>query len=304
MSSTIRDASCTIHPPKFFPDSPFPTKSHLIACALSGMLCWPIQLSTIWFSLFNADSTEFIGLTNYGKIFTDTAMLDVLKNNLIWLVLTTAGTVILGLVIAILADRSRIETVIKSLIFVPMAISFVAAGVIWKFVYDYAPPGQPQIGLLNGIMTGFGGDPQAWLINSPGNNLALIVIFIWMWTGFCMVILSAALKGVPVEVLEAARSDGASEMTIFFRIIVPMISPTIVVVTTTMVINVLKVFDIIYTITGGDYHTNVVATEYYQQINVNGNYGRASALAVLLLVVIIPIMIVNIRRFRAQEANR
>jgi len=261
-------------------------------------------LSTAWYSLFNADSSTFVGLKNYGKIFTDNVMLEVLKNNLLWLVLTTGGTVLLGLLIAMLADRTRIESVIKSAIFVPMAISFVAAGVIWKFIYDYQPPGQPQIGLLNAIATGTGQQPQAWLVNSPGNNLALIIIFIWMWTGFCMVILSAALKGVPVEILEAARCDGAGEITIFFRIIVPMISPTIVVVGTTMVINVLKVFDIIYTLTGGDYNTNVVAMEYYQQINVNGDFGRASSLAVLLLVVIIPIMILNIRRFRAQEAQR
>lgn len=263
-------------------------------------------LQTIDWSFYNANSTEFIGFKNYGLIFTDSAMLEVLKNNLIWLVLATAGTVFLGLIVAVLVDRTRIESAIKATIFLPMALSFVAASVIWKFIYDYQPPGQQQIGLLNALATLNGGQPQGWLVNSPGNNIALIVIYIWMWTGFCMVILSAALKGVPTEILEAARTDGASELTIFFRIIVPMISPTIVVVGTTMVINVLKIFDIVYTLTGGDFHTNVVAMEYYQQMFGNGlgNFGRASALAVLLLLVIIPVMVINVRRFRIQEAQR
>src|SRR5258708_21309888 len=139
-------------------------------------------------------------------------MLEVLGNNLVWLLLATAGTVILGLIIAVLADRVRIESVIKAAIFVPIALSFVAAAVIWKLVYDYEPPGQQQIGVLNAIVTATGREPQGWLTTSPGNNLALIIIYIWMWTGFCMVILSAALKGVPTEILEAARCDGASEL--------------------------------------------------------------------------------------------
>ncbi|HEU5375155.1 MAG TPA: sugar ABC transporter permease [Ktedonobacteraceae bacterium] len=261
-------------------------------------------IETIWISFFNDDSTSFVGAKNYAQIFTDSASLDLLRNNLLWLVLATAGTVFLGLLIAMLVDRARLESVFKSAIFIPMAISFVGASVIWKFVYDYQPPGQPQIGLLNAIVTGTGHQPIGWLVNQPGNNLALIIIYIWMWTGFCMVILSAALKGVPTDILEAARCDGASELTIFFRIIVPVISPTIVVVATTMVINVLKVFDIVYTLTGGNFKTNVVAMEYYIQFYSNSNLGRGSALAVLLLIVIIPVMLINIRRFRVQEAQR
>jgi alpha-glucoside transport system permease protein len=259
---------------------------------------------TIWWSLLDSTSTNFVGLANYAKIFTDSSMLEVLRNNVLWLILATAGTVFLGLVVAILADRVRIEGVIKSAIFVPMAISFVGASVIWKFVYDYEPPGQPQIGLLNAVATGTGHQPLAWLVSSPGDNIALIVIYVWMWTGFCMVILSAALKGVPTEILEAARSDGAGEITIFFRIIVPMISPTIAVVATTMLINVLKIFDIIYTLTGGDFNTNVVAMAFYQELFTFNDFGRGSALAVVLLIAIIPVMIFNIRRFRIQEAQR
>jgi alpha-glucoside transport system permease protein len=181
-----------------------------------------------------------------------------------------------------------------------MAISFVGAGVIWRFVYLYAPPTQTQVGLLNAFITRLGFAPQAWL-NTPGvDNLALIAVYIWMWTGFCMVILSAALKSVPTEILEAARVDGAGELAIFRRIIVPMIMPTIIVVATTMVINVLKIFDIVYVTTGGDFKTNVVAVAYYQQLFNFNNYGVGSALAVILLVAIIPIMYFNIRRFRAE----
>ncbi len=268
-------------------------------------LVYPTVQTVIW-SLQNANSTEFVGFKNYALIFTSSNLLEVLKNNLFWLFLATAGTVILGLVIAVLADRVRAESVLKAAIFIPMALSFVAASVIWGFVYAYQPPGQPQIGLLNALVTALGGQPQGWLTSSPGNDIALMVIYVWMWTGFCMVILSAALKGVPAEILEAARCDGASETRIFFGIIVPMISPTILVVTTTMVINVLKIFDVVYTLTGGNYHTDVVAMEFYNQLFNNGlgNFGLGSALAVLLLLAIIPVMIINVRRFRAQEARR
>lgn len=266
-------------------------------------LLYPV-INTIWLSFFNFDSSQFVDLSNYGRIFTDPSMLEVLRNNALWLVLATIATVGLGLVIAVLVDRTQIERVAKATIFIPMAISFVGASVIWKFVYEYAPPGQAQIGLLNAILTLFGGQPQPWLINSPINNYALIAVYVWMWTGFCMVILSAALKGVPADILEAARVDGASEIRIFFSVIVPVISPTIAVVATTMVINVLKIFDIIYVMTGGNFNTNVIALEYYQQLFNFQNYGISSALAVLLLVVIIPVMIINVRRFRVQEAQR
>jgi len=259
-------------------------------------------ISTLWTSLFNFDSTEFVGLANFQKIFTSPGTLIVLRNNLIWLVLGTMATVALGLIIAVLVDRVRIESAAKAAIFIPMAISFVGAGVIWKFVYDYNAGGN-QIGLLNAFITRLGFQPQAWLVG-PGNNIALIVVYVWMWTGFCMVILSAALKGVPTDILEAARVDGAGELSIFFRIIVPMISPTIAVVATTMIINLLKIFDIVYVMTGGNFNTSVVAVEFYNQLLIFNDNGISSALAVVLLVAIVPIMIYNIRRFRIQEAQR
>ena len=264
-------------------------------------LLYPV-FSTAWSSLFNFDSTQFVGLGNFQKIFTSPNTLIVLRNNLLWLVLGTILTVALGLLIAVLVDRVRIESAAKAAIFIPMAISFVGAGVIWKFVYDYSASGQ-QIGLLNAIITRFGFAPQAWLVGA-GNNIALIVVYVWMWTGFCMVILSAALKGVPTDMLEAARVDGASEIAIFFRIIVPVISPTIAVVATTMIINLLKIFDIVYVMTGGNFNTNVIAVEFYNQLLIFNDNGISSALAVVLLVAIIPIMIFNIRRFRIQEAQR
>jgi alpha-glucoside transport system permease protein len=262
------------------------------------------MLNTIWLSFFNDDSSHFVGLTNYAYIFTNGGMLEVLRNNLLWLVLATILTVFLGLVTAVLADRVRIESIIKAMIFVPMAISFVGASVIWRFVYDYKTSDQAQIGLLNAIITSLHLQPQAWLIDPRFNNIALIIVYVWMWTGFCMVILSAALKGIPTELIEAAKMDGANDISIFFRITVPMISPTIAVVATTMIINILKIFDVIYVMTGGDYQTNVVAVEYYQQLFNFNNFGIGSALAVLLLLTILPIMYINIRQIRAQEVQR
>lgn len=266
-------------------------------------LIYPV-INTIWFSFFSFDSSSFVGLKNYGQIFSSPQFLIVLRNNVLWLILATAGTVLLGLITAVLVDRVRIESAAKAAIFIPMAISFVGASVIWLFMYAYAPKGAPQIGLLNAILARFGAGPVAWIQQTNINNFALIAIYVWMWTGFCMVILSAALKSVPTDVLEAARVDGASEIQVFFRIITPMISPTIAVVVTTMLINVLKIFDIIYVMTGGNYNTNVVALAYYQEYFNFSENGIANALAVVLLIAVVPIMVVNLKRFRAQEAVR
>ncbi len=269
-------------------------------------LVYPV-FSTLVTSFENQNSTKFVGFKNFQEIFSDSSLLEVLRNNILWLILATAGTVFLGLIIAVLVDRVRIESFVKSTIFIPMALSMTAAAVIWRFVYVYEPPGQPQIGLLNAIITGFGGLPQGFTEDPHNvllNNILLMVAYVWMWTGFCMVILSAALKSIPTEILEAARVDGATELSIFFRITMPMITPTIAVVATTMLINILKIFDIVYVMTGGDFGTNVVAVEFYQQFFNFNDFGVGSALAVLLLVAIIPIMAFNIRRFRIQEAQR
>lgn len=261
-------------------------------------------IQTIIFSLENADSSAFVGLKNYQFVFTDSTMLEALRNNLLWLVLGTVLTVGLGLVVAVLVDRVKIEAVIKSALFIPMALSFVAASVIWKFIYDYAAPGSPQIGLLNAFLGLFRIPPQAWLTNPAFNNFALIVIYTWMWTGFSMVIISAALKGIPDDVIEAAKMDGAGRFTMFWRIMVPMIAPTLGVVSTTMIINILKIFDVIYVETGGNYGTNVVAMEFYNQAFNFNNYGRGSALAILLTIVVLPVMVINVRRMRREERGR
>ena len=240
---------------------------------------------------------------NYRYALTSDIMRTAFVNNIKWILIMVTVTVLLGLLIATLADRVRYEALAKAIIFLPMAISFVGAGIIWRFVYDYNPSGT-QIGLLNALVTALGGKPAAWLTLPEINTLALIMVGIWMWTGFCMTILSAALKGVPTEIIEAARVDGATEWRVFTNIIVPVIMPTIAVVITTMIINVLKIFDIVYVMTGGNYGTEVIANRMYIEMYTSLNTGRAAAIAIVLIVVIVPAMIFNIRRFREQEAMR
>lgn len=270
------------------------------------MLGWFLALPTVrtfYQSFFNADTTKFIGLDNYKYAFTNTVMQEAFRNNLFWVVVGTGLSVISGLVIAVLADRSRFENVAKSLIFLPMAISFVGAGIIWKFIYAYKPKGEEQIGLLNAIVTGAGGDPQSWITKQPWNTFFLIIVFVWLQTGFAMVLLSAALKGVPGELLEAARIDGANEFQVFFRVVIPTILGTIVTVTTTVIIATLKVFDIVYVMaSGGQYGTDVIANEQYKQFFTFGNFGTGSAIAIVLLIVTIPVMIYNLRQFRERRA--
>ncbi len=271
---------------------------------LAAYLVYP-TLTTLYLSFFDKRSENFTGLDNYVWTFTSKAMRTAFRNNLLWLVLFTALTVSLGLVLAVLADRVRYESPFKSVIFLPMAISFVGAGVIWKFVYAYRPAGKPQIGLLNALWSGWlGQEPIGWLVNRSTNNLALIIAGVWIWTGFCMVILSAAYKGIPKELLEAARVDGANEWQVFWKIIIPTMKPTLAVVTTTMIINVLKVFDIVYVMTNGDYGTEVIANRMYKEMFHFRHFGRASAIAVILLLAIVPVMAANIRRFQEQEAIR
>lgn len=254
---------------------------------------------------YSARAEGFVGLQNYEHFFTDKNMLTSFRNNALWVVILTTFTVSFGLIFAVLLDRVRYEKVIKSIVFIPMAISMVGASVIWKFVYAFRPAGAAQVGLLNAIVTAFGGKPLGWLIERPWiNNLCLIIVGIWIWTGFCMVILSAAYKNIPKELLEAARIDGATEWQVFWRVILPLLKPTVAVVTTTMVVFVLKIFDIVYVMTNGNFSTEVVANRMYKEMFSFFRYGRASAIAVILLLLIIPVMLFNIRRFREQEAIR
>ena len=248
------------------------------------------------------EATELPFLENYKYAFTDKAMLIVFRNNLLWLVLGTSMCVIFGLIIAVLADRTGgAEKYYKIIIFLPMAISFVGAGVIWKFIYNYRGQGN-ETGLLNAIVVALGGTPKAWLQIPFWNNIFLIIIMIWLQTGYCMVILSSAIKGISSELLEAARIDGANEFQIFFKIIIPVISDTIISVTTTVLIFSLKTFDVVNTMTGGNYGTNVIANEFFMQRFVQYNTGRASAIAIVLLILVIPVMIMNLRQFNERKA--
>lgn len=271
---------------------------------LAFYLVYP-TLNTISLSFLDKRSESFVGLKNYFFAVTNPAMLTAFRNNLLWLVLQTTFSVGLGLVIAVLANRVRYETVVKSLIFLPLAISFVGASVIWRFVYAYKPADVSQIGLLNSILVNFLGlEPIGWFVEKALNNFALIAVGVWLQTGFCMVVLSAAIKSISGEVIEAARVDGANEWQLFWRIIVPMISSTIAVVATTVVISSLKAFDIVFVLTNGNRGTEILANRMYKEMFQFRDFGRASAIAVILLVAIIPIMAANIRRFREQEAVR
>jgi alpha-glucoside transport system permease protein len=271
---------------------------------LTAFLIAP-TINTIYLSFFGPRSQVFVGVQNYIRAFTAPPMLISFRNNLLWLVVFTAFTVGVGLALAVLLDRVRYEVVVKSIVFLPMAISSVAAGIIWKFMYAFRPAYASQIGLLNAIVVGLGGKPIGWLIERPWiNNLALIAVGIWMWTGFCMVIFSAAYKGIPREMLEAARIDGANEWQVFRHVTIPFLKSTIAVVTTTMIVFVLKVFDIVYVMTNGSFDTEVVANRMYKEMYTYQNYGLASAIAVILLLAIVPFIVINIRRFRAQEAVR
>jgi alpha-glucoside transport system permease protein len=274
------------------------------ALAFLGVFLVYPTIYTLYLSFLDKFGKAFVGLDNYAYFLTTSDTLVALRNNVIWLVLLTLLAVGGGLLIAILVDRVRYESVAKSVIFVPLAISFVGAGVIWKFMFDFRPPGQPQTGTLNGILGAAGVDPVPWLINAPGNTIALIIVAAWIWTGFCMVILSGALKGISTELLEAARVDGANELQVFRGITLPLLLPTIAVVATTMVITSLKAFDIVYVMTNGAFDTEVIANRMIKELFSFNQPGRASATAIVLLLMIIPVMAINIRRFRAQEAIR
>jgi alpha-glucoside transport system permease protein len=269
---------------------------------LGVFLAFPL-LNTVALSVFDATSSSFVGLDNFGRIATDPAMRGAVANSLVWLLALTGVTVAFGLVLAVLTDRVRYERAAKAVLFMPLAISFVAAGVIWRFMYDYRPPGSPQTGTLNATINAFGGEPVTWLTGPPLNTAALIAATVWMFTGFCLVILSAALKGLPAELLEAARVDGATEPQVFRRIIVPLLGPTITVVATTMAISALKAFDIVYVMTSGNFGTEVIATRMYKELFSSRDLGQASAIAVVLLLVVVPVMAWNLRAFRRQDAT-
>jgi alpha-glucoside transport system permease protein len=262
-------------------------------------------LRTIYQSFFDAAGDAFIGFDNYGTIFSDPDQLTVLRNTVIWVVLVPFLATAIGLVYAILVDKSRFESFAKTLVFLPMAISMVAAGVIWKFMYEYRPDQGTvkQIGLVNQVIVWLGGKPIQLLIDSPLNTLLLIVVLIWIQAGFAMTILSASIKAIPDDIIEAARLDGVNAWQMFRSITLPSVQPTVVVVLTTVGIATLKVFDIVRTMTGGNFKTSVVANEFYRQTFNADNQGLGAALATLLFLLVIPIVWYNVRQLRRSEAR-
>ena len=270
-----------------------------------AILIWYLAFPTVrtfYISLFDANGQTFVGLKNYVAVFTDRTMFTAFRNNLLWIIFGASACVVFGLIIAVLADRSRFDRLAKALIFLPMAISMVGAGVIWNMIYAV----NPNVGLLNAVYTGLTGNvPIAWKASAalqPWNNLFLIAVMIWLQTGFAMVLFSAAIKGIPGDLLEAARVDGATELQLFFRIMIPYILPTIITVGTTVIIFTLKIFDVVQVMTGGQFNTQVIATQFYQQNFTNQNPGYGSAIAIVLLVTVIPVMVYNLKQFREGEA--
>ena len=273
---------------------------------LAFYLVYP-AINTVVLSLKDSGSQEWVGFDNYETIFTERPYLIGIRNSIAWVIIVPLVSVAVGLGFATLADKlsRKTENAAKSIIFMPMVISMVGASVVFGLVYYFRAEGfGEQIGLLNAIWTSLGGDPIDWLAQTPWNNLYLMVILIWLQTGFAMVILSAAITGVPEELIEAARIDGANEWQVFWRIVFPTISSTVVVVWTTIVIVVWKVFDIVYVMTGGRDDTQVIAQQMVQEFFTNRNNGVGAALAVLLFIAVTPILVVNVRRFQAQEEQR
>jgi alpha-glucoside transport system permease protein len=256
-------------------------------------------ITTMVLSLFDADGSSFVGLDNYVETLSDSVTQIALRNTILWVVLLPSFAVLVGLSIAVLADRVRYGGLVKAALFLPIAISAVAAGVIWTFMYDYQPPGAEQTGTMNAGLTLFPGvEPVAWIVNEATSNYALIGATLWTQAGFAMVIFGAALRSVPEDLHEAARLDGASEWRVFRNITLPMLLPTIVVVATTMTVIALKMFDIVYVMTNGKYGTDVLSTVMYRELFTAKDDGVAGAVATILMLAVVPLMIFNLRQFR------
>jgi alpha-glucoside transport system permease protein len=275
--------------------------------AISFYLLYPAVLTVIN-SFKDRTSSKWVGTKNYSQLLGSRDFRQTLFNTLLWILIVPAASVVLGLAIATLADRlrPRPEKLAKTIIFLPMAISLVGASTVWRFVFYSAPKGVTQIGLQNAVVTALGADPVPWLQETSLhlNSMLLMVILLWGQVGFSMVLLSAAVKGVPSETLEAARIDGANERQVFFRVVVPQIKGTLITVFVTVTIGVMKVFDIVYVTTNGNFNTNVVGNEFYNQLTTNNDFGAASAIVVMLMVAVVPIMIYQVRQFKAEERAR
>lgn len=279
----------------------------LPAFSVIGLFLIYPAFTTIYASFLNADSTEVVGLRNFQRLFTNPTFLSALLNNVLWIIVVPAIIVAFGLLIAVLADRlsPTKEKVAKSVIFLPMAISMVGAATIWNLIYAWKPAGSPQVGLLNQFVVMAGGEPQPWLQFEAWrfNTVLLMIVYVWTQVGYAMVLLSAAIKGVPEDTIEAGRIDGATEKQIFFQVIVPQAWPTVITVFVTVLIGVLKVFDIVYTMTNGNYNTDVIGNAFYNAMFKEMDAGKASAIVVVLMIAIIPVLVYQVRSFRIQEEN-
>lgn len=260
-------------------------------------------VQTIVGSFRDGRGRGFVGFDNYQTMLTDPDQLIVLRNTAIWVILVPFVATIVGLVYAILVDRTRTEAFAKALVFLPMAISMVGASIIWKFVYDFRPEGAKQIGLANQLLVWIGIPPQQFLLTSPWNSLFLIVVMVWIQAGFAMTVLSAAIKAIPDDIIEAARLDGVGSLGMFRFVTVPSIRPALIVVLTTIAMGTLKAFDVVRTMTGGNFKTNIVALEFYKQSFVQDNKGYGSALAVLLFLLVTPIVLYNINQYRKADVR-
>jgi alpha-glucoside transport system permease protein len=277
---------------------------------IGSFLVWPV-FQSVRLSLMEEDlagNTKWVGLQNFKDLFAEEYFWGMIVNNILWIAIVPIVTVICGLAMAQFANTvgTRREKIFKSIFFMPMTISFVSAAVIWRYIYAYAPDGQEQVGLLNTIWTKLGGAPQAWLQLQQFkiNDLLMMVIFVWLNAGFSMVLLSAAIKSVPEDTLEAGRVDGASTRQIFFKIILPQIWPTALAVFITTLIGAMKIFDIVLAMTGGNYNTTVLAQTFFLEYFSYGNTGKAMAAVVLLMAAITPVMIYQIRHYKKMEASR
>ena len=279
-----------------------------VALAAIGLFLIYPAIRTFILSFANATTTAWVGLENYTDLLTSRDFQITLGNTLLWIAVVPAVTVVLGLAVATLADRlgAQGEKWAKSVIFLPLAISGVGAATIWRFIYEARPAGEPQIGLLNAVWTALGFDPVAWLTVDTlrFNSFLLMVVVIWGQVGFSMVLLSAAVKGVPVDTLEAARIDGANERQIFFKVTVPQIWGTVITVFITVLITVLKAFDIVFVMTNGNFNTDIIAVRFFNELFRNGDNGRAAAIVVMLMIAVIPVVAYQVRHFRAEEAAR
>jgi alpha-glucoside transport system permease protein len=268
---------------------------------LAGLIIPAIR--TFVFSFMNPDSNGWVGFDNYYWMTQDPNVKTIMVNTILWIMVVPIFTAALALLLAIMLDRIKHESIPKSLLFMPMAISFVGASIIFKFVYEYRDPGEVQIGLLSTIVDFLGGTPKDWMLSKPLNTFLLMIIYVWTQMGFGMVILSAAIKGVPADIVEASALDGADGWRLFRNITFPMIKGTFIVVLATGVVGALKVFDIVRTMTGGNFGTNVLANEMYSRVFVQFDQGKGSALAVVLFLLVTPILIYNIRSLRMERSH-